>query len=214
MTHPINGLDDLIYIVMFGARPYARRTSGGIEPATREQIFRSYGVEHLGCRHADPTAAMGAHAAAFNGMTAAFANPLGMYIRSFTKDVFIIQDAPVPDSWVRWSRGQQGMYQHLEFGPSDDDPRFLDDIRVAAGPRDEPLTGGFQVVENVEVGPLVVAGAATPVAEGEYVILTTSTAPIRCHEAAICESIRRLKADFDSAHPPVRLGPRTMGWGN
>lgn len=209
MTHPINGLDDLLYIVMFGAKPYARRISGGLEPATREQIFREFGVEHLACRHADPTAAIGAHGAAYNGMTVAFANPLGMYIRSFAKDVFLINNNPVPDSWIRWSRGQAGMYQHLEFGPADGDAEFLDDIRVAVGASEEPLTGGFQVVQNIEVGPLVVAGGATPVAENEYVVLNTSSAPIRCHEADICTSIKRLKADYD-ARPTVRVAPRTM----
>jgi len=33
MTHPINGLDDLLYI-MFGAKPYASRTANGLEQAT------------------------------------------------------------------------------------------------------------------------------------------------------------------------------------
>ena len=54
MTHPINGLDDLLYIVMFGAEPYAIGTSDGLQKATREQIFREFKVEHLGCRHANP----------------------------------------------------------------------------------------------------------------------------------------------------------------
>jgi len=39
MTHPINGLDDLLYI-MFGAKP-ASRTANGLEQATREQLFPS-----------------------------------------------------------------------------------------------------------------------------------------------------------------------------
>jgi hypothetical protein len=62
MTHPINGLDDLLYIVLFGAKPYARGDVADPQPATREQIFREFDVEHLACRHADPAAAMGAHA--------------------------------------------------------------------------------------------------------------------------------------------------------
>ena len=71
MTHPINGLDDLIYIVLFGAHPYAVSENGGRRPATREEIFVSQGVEHLACRHADPAAAIGAQEAAWAGATVA-----------------------------------------------------------------------------------------------------------------------------------------------
>jgi hypothetical protein len=60
MTHPINGLDDLIFIVLFGARHFMVRTAGGFEVATRDDIFRG-GREALACRHADPAAALGAY---------------------------------------------------------------------------------------------------------------------------------------------------------
>lgn len=41
MAHPINGLDDLIYIVMFGAKPFAgRAATGELEAAGRDQVFR------------------------------------------------------------------------------------------------------------------------------------------------------------------------------
>jgi len=212
MTHPINGLDDLLYIVMFGAKPYARLTPAGREKSTREQIFRAFGVEHLACRHADPAAAMGAYGAAFDGRTVAFANPLGMYILSFTKGVFIYQDEVVPDSWVRWSRGQQeGMYQRLEFGPGDNEAEFLDDIIVEVGDSQEPLRGGFQLLQQIEVGPLVVVGGSTHISDEEYSILQTSDSPIQCIDADICDSIRRLKQEYDDAHQIIRVAPRRMG---
>jgi hypothetical protein len=211
MTHPINGLDDLLYIVMFGARPYAQRIGGALAPATREQIFRAFGVEHLGCRHADPAAAMGAHGAAYQGRSVAFADPLGMYLVSFARHLFLYRGDPVPDAWVRWSRGQSGMRQRLVFGPGDADPAFLDDIRVAVGATEEPVTGGFQVVQQVEVGPLVVVGPPTPVQPAEYQVLTESTEVIRCHEARICGEIQRLQQEYDQAHPVGRVAPRTMG---
>ncbi|MDJ0676009.1 MAG: hypothetical protein QNJ36_11605 [Calothrix sp. MO_167.B42] len=213
MTHPINGLDDLLYIVMFGAKPYASGTASNPTQATREQLFREFNAQHLACRHADPNAAMGALGAAFNGHTVAFANPLGMYIRSFTKDVFLLNGQPIPDSWVRWGRGPtEGMYQRLEFGPGDDEPEFLDNITVAIGANDEPLKGGFQVVQQMEVGPLVVIGQPTPIAEDEYVILSASDAPIQCREARICQSIQRLKQQYDDENQMVRIAPRTMGF--
>ncbi len=211
MTHPINGLDDLLYIVMFGAKPYASRTANGFEQATREQLFREFGVEHLACRHADPNAALGALGAAFNGQTVAFDSPLGMYFRSFTKDVFLFEGNPIPDSWVRWSRGPEGMYQRLEFGPGDNDAAFLDEITVAVGSKEEPLTGGFQLLQQIEVGPLVVAGQATPVAADEYVILSASNDPIQCQQARICQTIGMLKQEYDNAQQMIRVAPRTMG---
>jgi hypothetical protein len=39
MTHQINGLDDLLYIVMFDSKPYAVVIDGNIQQATKEQIF-------------------------------------------------------------------------------------------------------------------------------------------------------------------------------
>jgi hypothetical protein len=212
MTHPINGLDDLLYIVLFGAKPYARGDVADPQPATREQIFREFDVEHLACRHADPAAAMGAHGAAFDGRTVAFADPLGMYISSFSEDVFLFQDNPVPEAWVRWGRGrEEGLYQRLEFGPDDDDPAFLDDISVAVGASEEPLTGGFQLLQELEVGPRVIVGEPSRVANEEYVFVSASDAPIRCHEAEICGRIRTLKEEFDNEQQLVRVAPRVMG---
>ncbi|MCT7968786.1 hypothetical protein NG799_20975 [Laspinema sp. D1] len=211
MTHPINGLDDLLYIVMFGAAPYVIRTDTGLKSAIREQIFRQYNVEGLACRHADPAAAMGAQGAAMNGQTVAFDNPLGMYILSFNHPVFRYQDQAVPEEWIRFSRGEKDMYQRLEFGPSDTDEAFLDDIVVEVGSDIKPLTGGFQVLQQIEIGPIIVVGESTPVAEDEYVILRTSSEPIRCRDAGICDRIHQLKQQYDNAQKIGRVGPRQMG---
>ncbi|MEU0741506.1 hypothetical protein [Streptomyces sp. NPDC006134] len=211
MAHPINGLDDLIYIVLFGARPYARRTaSGGLEPAGRDQIFRVGGTEALACRHADPAAALAAAGAAFQGRTVSFADPLGMYIHRFASDVFLFEGGPVPDPWIRLGRGANGLHQRLEFGPGDDDPHFLDEITLVEGDLEEPLTGGYDVVRRVEVGPVAAVGAPSPVGDDEFVVLPDPPGPIRCGEARVCDSIRQLKAAFDAAHEriPSAAGPR------
>jgi hypothetical protein len=200
MTHPINGLDDLLYIVMFGAKPYSRANGAAATPVTREEIFRAAGVEHLACRHADPAAAMGAYGAAFAGRTVAFADPLGVYIRSFARDLFLFEGNPVPDAWVRFSRGQAEMFQRLVFGPPDDHPAFLDDISVATGAVETPLTGGFQLLQQIEVGPLIVVGPTSLVAAGELVSIGASAAPIACLEAEVCTAIGALKARYDAAH--------------
>ncbi|MFD6970469.1 hypothetical protein [Streptomyces sp. NPDC059979] len=201
MAHPINGLDDLIYIVMFGAKPYARRTAAGVlEKAGRDQIFRQEaGLEALACRHADPAAALAAAGAAFDGRTVSFADPLGMYIHQFTSEVFLFEGGPVPDAWIRLGRGRQGLHQRLEFGPADDDPHFLDEITVVEGALEEPLTGGYQVVRQVQVGPVVAIGAPTTVPPADFVELPDSPGPIRCREASVCSvTVGPLKEAFDA----------------
>ena len=149
----------------------------------------------------------------FGGRTVAFADPLGMYIQSFSSHLFSYQGQPVPNRWVRWRRGRRGMYQRLVFGPDNNDDAFLDDIRVSTGAADEPVTGGFQVVQQLEVGPLIVVGAPTTVGPNEYRIVPRSTAAIRCAQAAVCQDIKRLEAAYDAANVPgpVRVGPRVTG---
>jgi hypothetical protein len=211
MTHPINGLDDLLYIVLFGAHPYAVSADGGRRPATREEIFISQGVEHLACRHADPAAAIGAHEAAWSGATVAFADPLGMYLIALATDLFLIRDEPVPAEWVRWGRGDEGMRQRLEFGPGDEDTEFLDDIVVAVGAATEPLTGGYQLLQQLEIGPLVVAAAGSPPGDDEFVDLDVPEPTIVCSDADVCASVATLKAEYDREHGTVRVAPRTVG---
>jgi hypothetical protein len=211
MTHPINGLDDLIYIVLFGAHPYTVREAGGRRAATRAEIFIAEGVEHLACRHADPAAAVGAHGAAMAGRTVAFADPLGMYLQSLAQDLFLIGDEAVPDGWVRWGRGQEGMRQRLEFGPGDDDEEFLDDIVVAEGASEEPLTGGYQLLKQMEIGPRVLAGASSTVREDEFRDLDVPNPTIECRQADVCDMMATLKAEFDREQGQARLAPRTVG---
>jgi hypothetical protein len=201
MTHPINGLDDLLYIVLFGAKPYAVADPERRQ-ATRDEIFRHYEVEYLACRHADPTAAMSAYGAAWNAAQVAFADPLGMYLLQFERDVLVYGDEPIPDRWVRFSRGQEGMYQRLEVGPADDDEEFLDDIVVAAGAAERPLTGGYQLLKLISVGPHVVAAPTTPIGDDEYVMIEPSQDPIPCHEAEFCKEVAKLKEAYDAAHAP------------
>jgi hypothetical protein len=209
MSHPINGLDDLIFIVMFGATPRRVRVDGGERKALLHELFRAADTTFLACRHADPAAAAAAHDAASAGRTVAFANPLGMYLRTFTADVFSFKGQPLPENWIRFSRGNPNLQQRLEFGPSDDEPFFLDDIVVAEGGEDRPLTGGYDVVAKIEVGPMLVVGQPTPIAANEFLDIPASD-PIRCREADVCNSIAQIKAEFDAQTMMARIGPRRM----
>jgi hypothetical protein len=217
MIHPINGLDDLLYIVMFGSKPYAVNRNGNFQKASREQIFKSFGVEHLACRHADPAAAMGAYGAVFEGRKVSFQNPLGVYITAFNRDAFSIQNQPLPESWIRFSRGgslgshSTKLWQRLEFGPSDDEPSFLDDVRISVGGTENPLLGGFQILQQIEVGPFVLIGDSTTIPSNEYYVLEDNSESIICSEADACERINRLKLEYEQSLPFTRLGPRRIG---
>jgi hypothetical protein len=213
MTHPINGLDDLIYIVLFGAKPYAVIESGRQRrKATRDEVFRQFSVEHLACRHADPAAAMGAYGAVWAGRKVTFADPLGMYLLEFNRDALIHDGAPIPDAWIRWSRGSEGMYQRLEIGPGDEDKAFLDDITVATGAAERPLVGGYQLLQLISVGPFVITAPTEPAKEQEYVSVGAQHDAVQCQEASFCKVVAALKADYDRAHAPV-VRPRAHAVG-
>jgi hypothetical protein len=208
MKSPINGLDDLMYIAVFGARPFAVRTAEGVRPATRDEILHAYKVEYLACHHADPNVVMGGHKAAIEGRTVAFDNPVGIYLRSFAKDLFRFRDAPVPDRWVRFGRGQPGMYQRLEFGPGDEEDCYLDDIALVTGANAEPLTGGYQLLRHLEIGPLLLISGPSPVKEDEYVLIKSDTDPIDCVQSSDCQSFRKLIEKYEAENLPVEGGKR------
>ena len=96
------------------------------------------------------------------------------------------------------------MRQRLEFGPGDDDAEFLDDIVVAVGAATEPLTGGYQLLQRVEIGPLVVAARGSPPGDDEFVDLDVPEPTIVCSDADVCASVATLKAEYDREHGTVR----------
>lgn len=202
MTHPINGLDDLIYIVLFGARHFAvRRPEGGFREATVDEIFIDEGAAVLACRHADPRAATGAYDAVREGFKVAFANPLGMYLREEEFRHLSFEGRPLPASWIRFGRGKERMRQRLELGPSDDDDAFLDDIVSSDGQTSEPLTGGHQLVSKMDVGPFLAAVTTEPASEDEMKVIEEAQ-PVNCAATGICDTVRELKTRFDAAHAP------------
>ena len=210
MTHPINGLDDLIYVVMFGAKPYRVDEGGVTRKALLHEVFRAFRVEHLACRNADPAAAAGAFNQVWDGKSVAFATNLGMYLRPISPQQFEYDNRPVPEEWIRYSRGQDDMFQRLSFGPADDDDLFLDDIFVLRGASKTKLTGGYQIAELLEVGPLVVVGDSSEVSEGDYENIPADPSPINCRDADICDDMRRLKREFENSAGMISTGNRAL----
>ncbi len=207
MSHPINGLSDLIYIVGFGSKPYAVKRNGQIEKASREEIFTAKRVRSLACRHADPAASMAAYGAVFGGNQVAFKNPLGMYIQSFNTDALSFQGEPLPEKWIRRSRanfsseGQNEWCQRLVIGPSDEEPYFLDDIKIETGEFKEPVVGGFQILKSIEVGPLITTGNPKSLLSSDYLILdiTGINTAIKCNKAEVCSEIQQLKEQYEKS---------------
>jgi hypothetical protein len=195
MSHPINGLDDLVFIVLFGARRFAvRDPAGAPRRAEKEDIFGEEKQRGLACRHADPTAALAAYGAVLGGRAVSFANPLGMYIRPFNQSVLEVSGAPIPAAWVRWSRGEEGMFQRLEVGPGDDDDAFLDEIELSVGQERQRLTGGYQLIRMLEVGPLLATGEAVAADEDEFEWLPAGS-PIECSRTGICKKVDALEKE-------------------
>ena len=208
MTHPINGLDDLIYVVMFGATPYRVREGGNSRKALLQEIFRNSNVEHLACRNADPAAAAGPFDSVSEGRQVAFAANLGMYLRPLNLSQFEYDDRALPSGWVRYSRGQPDMYQRLVFGPDDATGAYLDEIVIKRGAAKESLVGGYQIAEVLEVGPLVVVGSPDTVNSSDVVFVPAAPASISCSQARICPEMRALKAEYEMEFGPVAHGVR------
>ncbi len=195
MTHPINGLDDLLYILLFGARRFVvPGPDGAPRRAGKDEVFAAAGLPQLACRHADPTTAMAAYEAVLADRALSVANPLGVYLRPFNRHLLQVDGAPIDEGWVRWSRGKDGLYQRLELGPSDEDDAFLDDIEVAVGAERQPLTGGYQLLKILEVGPLIATGEAEPASETEFAEVPAAD-PIECRSTGICKKVIELEAE-------------------
>ena len=201
MTHPINGLDDLIFIVMFGAKAYfVQQPDGTRRIPTKFEIFGS--GNPLACRNADPAAALGASAQAREGKNVAFANPLGMYIitnPAVLKLSFILDDGPIPEEWIQLGRGAAGMHQRMEFGPPDDEPHFLDDVKVVVGASERTLTGGYDVAKKVEVGPLLVIGEGRDLEPDENILRPPVADPTSCSQSRECPNVLELKNEFENS---------------
>jgi hypothetical protein len=110
---------------------------------------------------------------------------------------------------VRFSRGKPGSYMRLEFGPPDEHEAFLDDITLAIGASDQPLTGGYQLLRELEIGPLIRVGDADPIGEDEWELLEPAHGTIACDDAESCKPVRELLARFEAEHAG-RVAPRTM----
>jgi hypothetical protein len=165
MAVPMNGLDDLYYIALLGARRFAR--ADGTTPAPLPWLLldnpyfrhdpaeKMAGLAHLYGTAADPSVLRAVQVVCWANRTFTV-DPLavGMPAGDFPLDRLVFPRDGLARRWVRWSRpAGNGLHQRLVVGPGDDEPETLADIGVLdpAG-RTEPLTGGFQLLELLTVG--------------------------------------------------------------
>jgi hypothetical protein len=211
MSHPINGLDDLIYVVAFGAQAYIVRQGDGFRRATLHEIFIYGEAEQLACRNADPAACAGAFDQVYKpaietptGCPVAFSDPIGMYIRSFRSTGLRYGDAPVPQAWIRKRRGSPGLEQRLEFGPGDDEDAFLDDVQVEEGEDTRPLVAGYELAKRIEVGPELTVGDDRQIPADKYLAIPAADRDLDCSAGGVCPSINQMKINYE-ANAPVGL---------
>lgn len=192
MTFPLNGLDDLLELLFFGARPWALQESHGLAPAAPEAVFASLAAPEFACRRSDPAVMAEAADAAFAGYKVTLADPPGIAILGFPYDAFSYLGRALPRHWVRFGRGQPGHWQRLEVGPPDWEDAYLDDIFDLTEQR--PVTGGFQILRQLEVGLRLARFGPTPVAGIEFELATPVTEPTPCRDGcdAVTAAIERL----------------------
>lgn len=111
---------------------------------------------------------------------------------------------------MRWSRGQKGSFQRLELGPGDDDAVFLDNISLHVGQEPEPLEGGYQLIKEMEVGPLIATAPTSPPSEGEFLVIPAGV-PIDSRTTGVCEDVNTLKAEHARATAPKPAPRRPPG---
>ncbi|MGH9982615.1 MAG: hypothetical protein ACRD8W_01510 [Nitrososphaeraceae archaeon] len=226
MIHPINGLYDLLYSLMLGAVPYASRgrdSNDHTKISDVKQIFLTFndpvtnkGKNFQVCSHTDSSLVREAYEQAYDGKTISIGNPLGAYILSFNSDLFFLGDIPIPPEWIKLSRGQPdtsslpSTWQHMEFGPPDNDPTFLDDITIKRGGASQRLIGGYQILEQLEVGIMINVTEPSPLKPLDYRRLEVNQIEKVCSETEEC---RKVRADWAQIKGLLNKGVSiNFGW--
>ena len=189
-------------------RRRARRAPAGVAATTSSAPSRS---THLACNHADPTISLGVYDLVFRGAQVAFADPLGMYIRRPNLERLLLRAASrCPPTGCASAAAGRARYQRLVFGPPDEHEAFLDDITLSLGASEQPLTGGYQLLRELEIGPLVQRRRDRP--DRRATSGSCSSPPrrtIACDDAESCKPVRDLLARYEAEHAG-RKAPRTM----
>ena len=214
MNHPINGLDDLIYIVMFGAQPYAVRQGNTVRAGNagrdlQEPERRPSRVppRRPGRRPRCPRRRLRRAECRVRG-PARHVHP-----------ELLVEPVLLPGSAGSRTVGCGGGGAGAGCTSASCSARTTTTTpsSTTSGCRPAPPTSRSPAASRSssrsKSGHCVVVGAPTTVGANEYRIVPRSTAAIRCAQAEVCGDIRRLESEYAAAHAPgpVRVGPRVMG---
>jgi hypothetical protein len=229
MAVPINGLDDLLWILLLGARRFARAAADGSasdrpaplpwllldNPYYRAQPEAMASLAHLYGTQADPAVLRAVQLLAWENRQIS-ADPLAAVLSS---DDFALDRLAFPagaaQRWVRWSRpAAPGLYQRLVIGPGDDEPETLADIQVLdAGGAASPLTGGFQLLELLATGIVLAAGprgTVGAVPEALRPVRTSIHDPNRNEAAELVPALAAARAGLGAAMAGAAMAGAAM----
>ncbi len=142
LTHPANTLRAEIDLA---ARATVQRadTSGNLVTERRRLACCSnFGDPN---RNSDPQIGATVNQSVRGGISLTLANPVGLYIQRFDRSRVADKDGKAIPDWWKIIRGLDGRVLRAEFGPPDNSPLKLDDVRVG----NEPLTSGGQLAELI-----------------------------------------------------------------
>ncbi len=177
MTQSVNSLAAAVNLAVRAAYPW----STGARPLTGPEAIVGEGWA-APCRNSDPNIATVVIRAVHAGSKIALADPPGIYMLPFRTDQVTLDDEPLPNSWLNYSRGAaaadnplgRNLYQRLVISPPKASGRSIADLMDTNG---EPVTTGLQVARNQAVAILY---KATPSANVNRIVVAAPPAPDPC----------------------------------
>ena len=210
MTHPINGIDDLIYVAIFGAHAYCVTERDERRQASGDDVFSAFKVTHLACNHADPTISLGVYDLVYHG---------GAGRRSRTRSACTSgartsTSSPTtagrcPTTGCASAAGARAPTSAWTSGRPTSTRRSSTTSRWrSARPSSRSWAATSSCASSRSVRCMQ-AGTTDPIADAEWELLEPAPGTIACDDAESCKPVRDLLARFE-AERAGRKAPRTM----
>lgn len=141
LTHPANTLGAEINLAARATVQRIDRTGSIVTERRRLACCSNFGDPN---RNSDPVIGAAVNQTVQGGISLTLANPVGLYIRSFDDSRVADSKGNALPGWWKPVRGHDGQVLRAEFGPPDESPLSLDDVRVG---NNEILSAGGQLAE-------------------------------------------------------------------
>jgi len=161
MSQRVNSLAAAVNLAVRAAYPWG--TAEG--PLSGPQAIVG-GQWAQACRNSDPNIADTIVRAVFGGLQIALVDPAGIYMLPYETDQVTLDGAPLPPSWLNYSRGSRAgdnptgrdLYQRLVIKPPAGSDKTIEDLRDANG---DPIRHGLQLARHQSVSILYRAKPGT-----------------------------------------------------